>query len=507
MLNPSHKCHARARVLFVLAITIVLALLPGAPVLADSPDEVEATPAGVEWLEPQGINIVDMVGVVPEEYLKGATIVYTPGFGTLIYESGSRNGDLVTITAKASTRYIIDGNWNGTLFSCLGQPARIDQIGTVSPATTLRVYAGSRDVTGEVDLYSYLPSGRQLPVLNPKESESANQYRYWETSLTQPPRTPDGQIALPANMGCELVMSFRNYRDLKLVFTARSPKTVDIKVTGKQTIVFRSYLGPGYRGHLDSLVHQLYAAKYWDRAEYFAMTIPAGSDYFFVNYPQMSADPYTSFRGNPVGNVDRPTSGTYRVVMGAGLSVDHVVSMGLPLYGHWQDIDQADGAFLRYNPQPFRIGAPEYFVPAGVPFDSCMVSGGCSRELLERVYNTEASMRLVYLSVTRVDKNLQRLPLQMVGSNYHFQGAKAAGTVGVDVAQIEGQLSAARDAASAEGSAGAPAAKRYKILLPGVAFFVPPPPPVPPDDPTGCSPNGGCGWFTPDGRMVDYITY
>ena len=32
-----------------------------------------------------------------------------------------------------------------------------------------------------------------------------------------------------------------------------------------------------------------------------------------------------------------------------------------------------------------------------------------------------------------------------------------------------------------------------------------PRPPLPGDSTAGCTTMGGCGWFTPDGRMVDYI--
>lgn len=435
----------------------------------------------IAWLEPQGINIVDLVGEVPEAYLKGATIASATGYGVVTYESGARNGDVVTVTARAATRFNDHGDWNATVFGCLGQPPYSDQMGSVSPATTLRAFEQGRDVTREIQWMRYVPAGKRQPTVNPRQSEGGAGYRYSETQSLLSTFTSDGQLVLPANMGCSFIIPSKNYPVLTLVFTARTPQVVDVQVLSSQKIAFKSYLGPGHAGHLGSLRDQLYGAGYPNRADNFAIHPPAGADYFFVNYPTMPADPYTETLANPMDNVGRPSSGTYRAVIGPGLSVDHVNTMGLPLRGHWQDIDQADGSWLRYCTDSWSLASPEYFLPPGVAYDPCMTHGGCSRELLSRVYDTPASMQVVYLRVSHIANALERLPVQMVGSGYRGQAA-------------------AELAASAATSPAA--AKPYRTFLPSANRTVPT---APPEDTSGCSQNGGCGWFTADGRMVDYI--
>lgn len=413
--------------------------------------------------------------------MKGATIASATGYGILTYESGARNGDVVTVTARAYTRFNDHGDWNATVFGCLGQPAYSDQMVSVSPATTMRAFEQGRDVTREIQWMRYSPAGKRQPTINPRQSEEGGGYRYSETQSLLSTFTADGQLVLPANMGCSLIIPSRDYPVLTLVFTARTPRAIDVQVLGNETITFRSYLGPGSSGYLTSLVDQLQGAGYPNRADSYAIHPPPEADYFFVNYPSMPADPYTTTAMNPLGNVGRPSSGSYRMVIAPGLSVDHVNTMGLPLRGHWQDIDQADGAWLRYANRSLQIASPEYFLPAGVPYDPCMTHGGCSGELLSRVYNTPMSMRLVYLKVARVASALERLPVQMVGSSYSGQAA------------AESSASAATSLA---------AAKPYRTFLPAANRTTPA---VPPEDSSGCSQNGGCGWFTADGRMVDYI--
>lgn len=482
----------RIRPLFRLWLLLALLMIPGS-VHADTIVTAEAgvpaaSPDAIDWLEPQGLHIVDLVGQVPDSYLAGATITHTPGFGIVRYESGSRSGQTVTIITKIYPRFIIDGSWNGTLLSCLGQPARIDQMGVTIGPSTVRLYEGGRDVTREVDQFTYIPSGKNKPARNPRESESQNQYRYNESAMAPTTFTSDGQLIVPGNMGCELLMSRKNYRELSAVWTIQGSAPVQVSVISTSTIEFHSYLGPGYRGLLGSLVDQLYRAGFQNRAESVLLTPPAEADYFFFKYPPSLVDPHTQFPNNPQGNVDRPVAGTYRIAIQPGLSVDHVNSMALPLFGHWQDVDQCGSTFLTYAKQPLRLATPEYFVPPGIPYNACMVNGGCPRDLLDRIYNTTTSARLIYLRVNRTSANLERIPLRMAGAGY-----RAATTAADSVLPP----------AEADPNAQ-PLALRKKIFLPGVARPVPPPT-LPVDDPSGCSSMGGCGWFTPDGRMVDYI--
>ncbi len=493
----SLRCSVR-RVLLLATLLVANVMLSQPAFGQEAHQGSEPLDISSSWLEPQGIGIVDLVGVVPEQYLKGAILRFTPSMGIVTYQSGTRSGDVVTIRAHASPRQIVTSTWNGSFFGCITQPAWGDQLGTASPAMTVRVYQGTREVTGEVDSMRYIPSGKVKPSLNPKESQNTGLFRYWETALiSPPPRTSDGQISIPGNMGCEMIIPYKNYLDLDLVVKVRSPQVISAKVMGQETFTFRSYLGPGSAGHLQSLVNQLYGAGYGQRHDKFTLHVPAGSDYFFVNFPTMSADAYTNYPGNPLGNVDRPSGGTYRTVIDPGLSVDHVASMALPLASHWQDIDQADGTWLRYDEHARQIAAPEYFIAPGVPYDPCMTRGGCSADILSRAYNTTATMTVAYLAVSRISANLERLPVQMVGSGYHAQVAESLPAI---------DLAAGADPSSPAPAAESPAAggTGRRVFLPSVRLEQPP---IPPDDPSGCSPNGGCGWFTPDGRMVDYIPY
>ena len=79
-------------------------------------------PARIGWNH-EGLNIVDLVGWVPDSDLTGAILQYTPGYGILRYKSGQRVGNTVTITATAYPRFYTDSGWNGSLFGCLGQGA------------------------------------------------------------------------------------------------------------------------------------------------------------------------------------------------------------------------------------------------------------------------------------------------------------------------------------------------------------------------------------------------
>lgn len=464
-----------------LLVLVLGAVTPRSATADTSPARGDAGPGAgfsIDWLEPRGLNIVDLVGQIPDAYLNGSVISYTPGYGIVRYESGRRNGDVVTITAKAHPRFVMDRGWYGSMFSCLGQGARMDQLGSVSPASTARVYHEGRDVTREVLLVSHVPATKSKPTLNPKESEWQNRYRYPETDYRNAEFTADNQVILPANMGCELIISMRNYREITVVFTVNAPRLINAQVVGTESFTFHSYLGPGLTGLFNALIQQLQASGYGFRAERFDMNIPPAADYFFLNFPPMPVDPYTQFLENPTGNADRLSSGTYRISIPSGLSVDHVNAMGLPLRGHWQDIDQADGVWLNYANQHLQLSAPEYFVPTDVSFHACMINGGCSAELLHAVYTTPMTMKIIYLEVQRVSTALERLPVRMVGSKYHAAAAAAG---------------------SDESLASA---KLYRTYLPTVRLK---PVLVPPDDASDCSWEGGCGWFAADGRMVDYI--
>ncbi len=220
--GPGLKILVLASVLLATGVAPARAEYGAAPVASQAQVGKSTGTSIPEWLEPRGLNIIDMVGWVPDEYLTGAIISYTPGFGILRYESGERRASTIMITAKAYPRYIISGWWSGSIFGCLGQPARIDQLGSVAPAATLRVYLpDGSEVTQELGAYAYVPGGRIRPIRNPQQSEALNQYRYAKIGPVTPRFASDGALILPENMGCEITISYKNYPELTLVFVAQ----------------------------------------------------------------------------------------------------------------------------------------------------------------------------------------------------------------------------------------------------------------------------------------------
>lgn len=489
----------RGGVRWIAVIAVVMVLLANAvPSLAmDISPETMATGGATEWYEPRGLNIVDLVGAVPDSYLTGSILSYTPGYGIVRYRSGQRSGDTVVITADVYPRYVVDGAWTGTMFGCLGQPARIDQLGSVSPATTVRLYSGATEVTRQATLYSYVPSGLNKPVRNPQQSEWENQYRYWESSLLSSRFTAEGALIMPGNMGCEIIISGKNYSQLTAVYTLNSPVAVNVEVLSTESFTFHSYLGVGYAGLLQPLVSQL-SARFSDRHERFQLHIPENADYLWLNFPAMPVDMYTQFPGNPTSNVGRPTGGTYRMNTSQGLSVDHVSSMGLPLRGHWKDMDLANGSIYLPYMEGASMAAPEYFVPAGVEYNPCMIQGNCSTALLDQIYNTSMNMQAVYLRVTRISCGLQQVSLRMVGPSWQptmvagiIEGAEQ--TMNLDMKAMEALAEPEAFSATTAGPFS------YFVYLPLVARNLCE---VPPD--STCT-DGPCGWLTGDGRMVDFV--
>ena len=469
---------------------------PSASYIVPSSLAAEArSTADVDWLEARGLNIVDLVGLVPEEYLEDTIVSYSPGYGIVRYQSGSRVGNTVTITATLYPRYIVvEGGWSGTLLTCLGQPGRFDQVGSVTPATTVRLYHGSTNVTDEVAGYRYVPAGQSWPAIN------SNYYNRYTTVSVDPAEPVDGALSMPANMGCEMWISSRDYQELTGVFTVQASPLISVSVVGTEVFTFHSYIGPGEAGHFKPLVNQL-ISEFSNRHEKFELTVPPEADYFLLDFPPMPIDPYSGTSSdwkNPYGNVDRPVGGTYRIQGDGKLSVDHVNTMGLPLYGHWRDRDQSGGTtYLPHFTDPDDLAAPEYFVPAGVDYDPCMIQGNCPSSILNAIHDTEMTMRIVYLRVERTDCTLERIPLRMVGPEW-------SPGVAASVQPLGGTGVPCLASGSSSATSIGPLLKNTDTLTRHIylplalhGFCAS----VPPDDPTGCP----CGWFTPDGRMMDFI--
>ncbi len=462
-----------------------------------------ATPA---WLEPRGLSILDLVGSVPESYLQGAIIYDRPGYGILRYQSGKRVGNTVVLTATAYTRY--DRSWDGALFGCLGVPARMDQWFTVVPETKLRIYtANGTDITNKTVPHFYVPAKLIQPERGPDDySEPNYPFRYPRLGGGKPlTRDAQGNLIVPANMGCELMIpdgtqpNNHEYKTLTLVFTAVVTPHVNIEVLGVQNFNVKSYIGPGYYGKFEKLAQQI-LRTYPGRHDKITMNKPEGTNYLLINFPPTPVDMYSNL-GDPnnTDNVAYPTGGTYRVSFWRDnqeyLSVDFVSSMAFPVGGGWIDMDQAGAtAYLPYERETVAAAAPEYLVPAGVAYDPCMLQGNCNRTLLDTIYNTTMTMKAIYLKVTRTDCELQRIPLRMVGKTW---------VPGMMAVRTAPSLSTAPTPTAASplvrGSIYNTSPLTRMLYLPLVVnrLCVSPPP----DDPEGCP----CGWFDELGRMLGFI--
>ncbi len=418
---------------------------------------VDATPA---WVEPRGLSIVDLVGIVPEDQLRGAIIRYWPGLSLTLYQWGRRNGNQVTIRVKYSMQ------WPGMAF-CLGKPGEYDQWPVVVPESTMRVFEHGVDITNRVSpVFYYFPAGLTQP------SAPTYNYRYPEYK-GQLQFNASGAALVPANTGCSFILHYTS-GDLEAEFTFNSPPVVSVEQLGSQSAVFHSYIGPGSAGLLDSLRGQM-QSRFGNRHENFLISPPAGTNYVLVRYPLTPVDPY-----GPSPNY--PGGGTYRVRRpNTKLSVDHINTMGIPYYGQWQDADQSGGAdFLPYFTDGIAISAPEYFVPQGISYDPCMTNGGCSSALLNAIHDAETPLTVYFYNVQPTVAGLKVLPLRQVGPGW-------------DPASVT------HDAPAVANSAPAEANTNHHIYMPAIATN----PATTRIIYTGA--NCPCGIFTADGRMVGFL--
>jgi hypothetical protein len=456
------------KVLSLLLSVMVLLALVVTPASATVPDTDASTPT---WLEPNGLNIIDLVGSVPEAYLQNAIIFNEVGLGIIQYTSGSRAGNTVTLHTAIHPRYF---TWEGiqySQFGCLGQSPQLDNLGTVAPAAQMRVYAGGQDVTGGITIRNLFVAGQVQPIHNSLDLV-LNRYQ----DSPPPTRFQDGWALIPANRGCLItVPGFQS--NMTADYVVEAAPEIRVTVAGHQDLAFHSYIGGGAIGWFESLRQQL-RQKYGERHEKLPLTIPAGANYLFVNFPPTPVDMYT---GPAEHNVDQPSGGTYRLKAKNGqLSVDHVVAMGIPWQGQWEDADLAPGSvYLPYLRNNNYLAVPEYFVPAGVPYQLCMTAGGCPDALLSQIYNTPMTLGVTYLKVELIAPGLVRVPLRLVGPDW-TPGAPAATPSGSAVSPTSGATALDRT-----------------IHLPFIANDQPA---LPVDNTTGCP----CGWFNADGRMLDF---
>ena len=427
-------------------------------------DTEPAAPAAIDWLEPRGVNVVDLVGLVPEEHLMDAIVRSLPGVGLAIYDGGERAGDTVRLRLRYSS------SPTDTVL-CPGKPASFDEWPSVAPAGTMRVYSNGQEITSEVlDTYRYFPAGQNQPSAN-----TGAQWRYPPTQAATD-FAGDGAVQVPANLGCEFPLG-QAYTNVTAEFVFNLPAQISVTVLGSAGGTFRSYIGPGYAGQLDALRSQM-QARYSNRHDDITVSPPAGTEFILVKFPPTPVDPYV--------DQTKSGSGTYRIRRPNGkLSVDHTNTMALPYYGQWQDADQSSGAeFLPAFSDGVRVASPEYFVPVGFSYDPCMTNGGCPANLLEDIYNATMTLELYFYKVDRIRNGLTQIPLRQVGPSWSPASAAAHPPV-----LLQGE--------SRVPQWNVPLVDETTLYLPAILYAEP----IAADDPSGCP----CGWFDADGRMVDYV--
>lgn len=457
---------------FVLAL-LALSLLWQQPALAQDTAPVLPAEVTATWLEPRGVNIIDLVGLVPDSHLAGGIISYETSTGMYIYNSGTRSGNTVTINATIIPRYFTFGANTYTQIGCISQFGTWDQWISTAPATQLTLFSGGRNITNQITNLGAVAAGQILPTGN-----SSDYMRY---PLPNPAQVAGANpFNVPANNGCKLVLN-GNFNNLTATIRATVPQQINIVPMGSQTFNTHSYIGPGSAGIFQSLNDQM-SRKYGSRHDKFSLTIPADADYVLVKFAPTPVDPYASV-GNPA-NAGLPGSGSYRL-NGERMSVDHVSMIGLPLGGQWGDSDQAGGSeYLPYIPFPTGLASPELFLPPGFAFNPCMTSGGCPDALLSDLFSFTYPTTVYYYQFTRLPgSTLQRIPLRSVGSDWN-------GAAVVTQAEFSLFTAAETDEILQSGR---------RILLPMVSSPTVVKPPT--DDPTGCP----CGWFDGQGRMFDFI--
>lgn len=423
-----------------------------------------------EWLEPRGISIVDLIGVVPDEHLAGSIAIFHPGTTMVLYESGQRVGDRVTLTV----RYV--GN-PLNIFSCPTGIGNRDHWPSVVPSSTMRIMSGGVDITSQVNpIYLLYPAGRTTP------SADATAPERYPRARSNTVFNAAGDIEVPANMGCYYYLP-ESVGDLTATFTFETPQYIRATHLGSDTDTFRSYIGPGAAGFLDSLRNQM-QSRFGDRHDDIDVNPPAGTEFILFNYPPTPVDPYGDVNERNAG------AGTYRIRRPNGkLSVDHFGTMGIPFYGQFQDADQAAGReFLPFFSDGVRVSSPEYFVPEGIGYDPCMTNGGCSGALLDQIHGVVMSATVHYYNIERIRGGLTQIPLRQVGPSWSGQVVAARGRTLAAGSGVERRL------------VEKPVQGNTMIYLPlmieqeqVVA--------LPADDPTNCP----CGWFDADYRMVDFV--
>lgn len=490
--------------LVIIMIVLVVGLL-NTSVLATSAVETIAEDIAitqdvsrVSWLEPRGMNVVDLVGILPEDVLRGSIVTWIASNGIAQYESGSRYGDSVSLSVSYS---LADTN----LLLCLGEITTGDEYPSSVPEMSMRVFDGTIDVTARVmDDYTYVPAGYNQP-----ENPPDDYFRYDKVAATFT-RNNDGSILVPANIGCEFRVDGATLANPRAEFAFSSPTYISVEEIYRTTPEFHSYIGVGAGANLSSLKDQMWSRfgfrhDGWKPSVYDADELRTQlfeADYIFVKYPPQPVNPWVAAGLSILG------SGNYRVMFSNGAQFKHGAgysnSVLAPFHTQWEAI--ANNDIYTYQPtfkvfdrrtadvSPYQvhdeIKSLEYFLPPStplpnIPYHPCMTNGDdCSNTVLDNINDATYEAEIYFYKVERIYPNLTQIPLRLVGNGYSGRDTNIAPAENIRP-NIQPKTLSISDITSV-------------IYLPMVET-----PFIIPDD----NPNAGCpcGWFDEQGRMFDFV--
>lgn len=364
------------------------------------------------WLEPNALNITNIVGQVPDQIMSSAIVHWSTGL--VQYESSRVEKNVVTIRVTFEGRVQPLGNGiTVTSIGCLGQPPGLDGLSSLAPPTVLRMWEGSTEVTGLTLRVDRAEGGIRQPI--------AGGWEKYPSQREAPNLQADG-LHVPANRFCAIILDGARPH-LTGEFTLARPASPTVRVVGTQQASFQAYIGPGDVGRFTPLRDQL-RARFGLRSGAIPLQIPDGANYVMVLYEPSPVDPYDP---SPA-NAERPTGGTVRLAKlntVSDLSGDLFHSGPFPLRVAWQDVDQRPTAYLPTIAPLDTLTPPEILILPGQPYDPCYVAGNCSPAVLDRLYNASASITLLYLQVAP-PSDAARVPARLVGPSWTVDQTAAA---------------------------------------------------------------------------------
>ncbi len=443
------------------------------------------------WLEPRGLSVIELVGVLPEASLQGTIISYGDGSGIVVYESGTRNGNALVVTTKIYPRFY-RRSWAPnnalTIFGCLGQIPYFDHMGSVVPASTLRVYNSSgREVTSEITGMSITRMGTRQPLANTTQYVRYPKVEYGPQKPNPLPIGPKG-LNIPANSGCQILLPGANYYPLTGEFTLTLEPSIEATVLKTQQATFQTYIGVGNLGIFQPLMNQM-RSKYPDRDTRITLSIHEQANYLLVKFPPMAGDAYADSGESSYLNADRLSGGTYRLAKNiVDLSTNLIFSAGFPARVAWQDAGQAPGSvFLPVMRGPSQLAAPEYVLPDNIAYNACFTQGNCGPSVLQQIHNAQMTLRILYLSVTKPVSGGQWVPLKMAGPSWSPSIQDPAPSAPESRDPVAGSVDTVLSVVGATTDT-------HTAYLPLILFT------PSEEEPTGCP----CGWFDNSGRMLGF---